>query len=112
MLELIINLILPVAVIAVAMITGSILEKNHYASIKKREAVTQNIPILTGRQFPADRPVLEARLVQGAVVVSIDHFKRFLASLRNVFGGGGPFILQPSGSRSPGSNPAHEGAVP
>ena len=59
MFETIINLFLPLAVIIVAMITGSILEKNHYKSIKKREAITQGLPIMTGKQFPADRPVVE-----------------------------------------------------
>ncbi|NOY82139.1 MAG: YbjQ family protein [Kiritimatiellaeota bacterium] len=69
------------------MITGTILERRHFRDIERREKALRHVPVLTTRQYPDAVRVLEARMVSGAVVVSIDHFKRFLAMLRNVFGG-------------------------
>jgi uncharacterized protein YbjQ (UPF0145 family) len=68
-------------------IIGARTEKRHYASIKAREEATARLPVVTVRQVPPDWQVLDARLATGHVVVAIDHFKRLLASLRNIFGG-------------------------
>jgi len=86
MADVIINLFIPVAIIIIAMITGSILEKRHYKSIEERERATANMAILSTRAIP-EGVIAESRLADGSVVVSIDYFKRFLASLRNIFGG-------------------------
>ena len=87
MIEVIIHLGIPLGVVILAMITGTILEQRHFALIRKREAALQSITTLTGKAYPTERPVAEARMVSGGVVVSIDYFKRFLAGLRNIFGG-------------------------
>lgn len=87
MLEIITNLAMPIGFIAFAMIIGMLLEKRHFRCIEAREDRFANMPVLNGKQFPLDRAVLESRLVSGSVVVSLDHFKRFLASLRYIFGG-------------------------
>ncbi len=87
MMELIINIGLPVALIFLAMVTGTLLEKRHFQEIRQREATLNRIPLLVGKEYPLDTPVAEARLVNGSVVVSVDYFKRFLAKLRNIFGG-------------------------
>lgn len=87
MIDLIIDLALPVGLIIVAMITGTILENRHFRLIKKREWALEGIPVLNGKEYPTENPVVESRMVSGSVVVSIDYFKRFLASLRNIFGG-------------------------
>lgn len=84
---LIMNVGVPLLVICVAMITGSILERRHYRSIDKREGASDHLPLLNGKRYPTDRPIADARLVTGAVVISYDHFKRFLAGLRMIFGG-------------------------
>ncbi|MDP6524237.1 MAG: heavy metal-binding domain-containing protein [Kiritimatiellia bacterium] len=84
---IILNLGVPIGFIAITMIIGMILEKRHFRRIEAREERFADMPVLNGKQFPLDRPVLESRLVSGSVVVSIDYFKRFLASLRNIFGG-------------------------
>ena len=81
------NFILPLAIICVAMITGTILERRHYTSIDKREQRYGRLPLLNGKRYPTDRPIADARLVTGSVVISYDHFKRFLAGLRMIFGG-------------------------
>ncbi len=81
------NFILPLAIICVAMITGTILERRHYTSIDKREQRHGRLPLLNGKRYPTDRPIADAQLVTGSVVISYDHFKRFLAGLRMIFGG-------------------------
>ena len=82
-----IQLILPWMLILLAMLTGTLLEKAHFKRIHQREKAFSGLPSLSTRKIPENRPISEASLVMGGVVVSIDYFKRFLASLRNIFGG-------------------------
>jgi uncharacterized protein YbjQ (UPF0145 family) len=84
---LIVNLGIPLLIILVALVTGSILEKRHYRSIDKRERQYGQLPLLTGKKYPTDRSIAEVQFVSGSVVISYDHFKRFLAGLRMFFGG-------------------------
>lgn len=74
-------------IIILAMITGSILEKKHYESIHEREEKFKNLPAIPSADFEFEHPVAETRMVCGSVVISIDYFKKFLANLRNIFGG-------------------------
>lgn len=85
--EILLNLAIPIGVIVLALITGTILERRHFRNIEKREQRFRGLPLLTGPEYPTDNPISDARMVSGAVVVSIDHFKRFLAGLRKIFGG-------------------------
>jgi len=85
--SLILNFVVPLVIICVAMIIGSILERRHYTSIDKRERTYGRLPLLNGKRYPTDRPITDTRLVTGSVVISYDHFKRFLAGLRMIFGG-------------------------
>ena len=82
-----IQIIVPVCIIILAMITGSILEKNHYKSIHEREEKYKNLPAVPYEMVVAEQPVAQTLMVVGSVVVSIDHFKRFLARLVNIVGG-------------------------
>ncbi|NDY41746.1 YbjQ family protein [Dissulfurirhabdus thermomarina] len=66
---------------------GTVAERRHYASIRRRERELVTLPVTTTRNYPAVDAVREAFLVRGSVVVSIDYFKRLLAVLRNIFGG-------------------------
>jgi uncharacterized protein YbjQ (UPF0145 family) len=68
-------------------ITGAIIERRHYRSIREREAATAGLPAVTLRTLTDPRPVAEARLVTASVVISHDNFKRAIAQLRKVFGG-------------------------
>lgn len=86
-LSIAINLGLPLFLIILALITGSIIERRHFRSIHEREREMGNIPLLSGKSYPTDRPVKNSKLVSGSVVISIDYFKRFLAGLRQIFGG-------------------------
>lgn len=87
MIEIIFNIGLPLFLVLLAMITGSILERRHFESIRQRELELARIPLLTGKEYPSDRTVAQVQLVQGAAVISVDYFKRLLAGLRMVFGG-------------------------
>jgi len=68
-------------------IAGSIAEKKHYASIKKRESEMVEIPVVNFKNPYPDSDVQKSTLVTGSAVISIDYFKRFLAILRNLFVG-------------------------
>ena len=81
------NLGLPLLIIIVALITGTIIEKRHFLSIDRREKEYGKIPVLNGKKYPEDCPVAKSELVTGSVVISYDYFKRFLAGLRQIFGG-------------------------
>lgn len=65
---------------------GQLAERRHYRSIIRRESELNAIPAVASRYPPVDAPYAQA-LVIGSVVVSVDYFKRFLAALRNLFGG-------------------------
>jgi uncharacterized protein YbjQ (UPF0145 family) len=87
MYPILINFGVFVGLIVLALVTGTILEMRHFRSIKERETALQYLPVLTTREYPTDRLVERTQLVSGNVVVSVDYFKRFLAGLRNIFGG-------------------------
>lgn len=67
---------------------GQYFERRHYKSIRKREAELKDILII---QTKIPLPQLSSNhdqfLVNGSVVISVDYFKRFVASLRNLVGG-------------------------
>lgn len=67
---------------------GTIAEKAHFNSIKKREREFLNLPTVTIKNAVDTGAIVEdARLVSGSAVIALDYFKRFLAALRNIFGG-------------------------
>lgn len=77
-----------VLMLIVAMFTGTIIERRHFASIRAREAQFSNLPAVPYELPMGDeQPLAEVRMVMGSVVVSIDYFKQFLFSLRNIVGG-------------------------
>ncbi|TYO98908.1 uncharacterized protein YbjQ (UPF0145 family) [Geothermobacter ehrlichii] len=66
---------------------GTIAEKRHYRSIRRREAELVRMSVVTAEgSFPPGK-VRRSFLVSGSAVISIDYFKRLLAILRNIFGG-------------------------
>jgi uncharacterized protein YbjQ (UPF0145 family) len=67
---------------------GTFTERRHLRSIEKREAAQLSQPVVTLAHalYPEDQ-IESANLVAGSAVISVDYFKRLLASLRNIFGG-------------------------
>lgn len=87
MFQLTFNVIIPISLIIIAMIVGTILERRHFASIREREDKFAYLPTFTGKQYPTDKAVAHCQVFCGSCVVSIDYFKRLLAHLRMIFGG-------------------------
>lgn len=67
---------------------GKRAESNHYKSIAQREETFRKLPTCNWKKpLPMKGKLQKVELVTGSVVISIDYFKMFLASLRNFFGG-------------------------
>ncbi|MGB1311558.1 MAG: YbjQ family protein [Leucothrix sp.] len=66
---------------------GSYLERKHYRSIKMREEKFNQLPAVASKVLPPNAAAFEQTLVMGSVTISVDYFKRFLATLHNFFGG-------------------------
>ena len=82
------NLLFFLTLIAIGYVFGTIAEKLHYRSIYEREKKLLYLPVVTMKTVThPDKKVASAELVCGSAVISVDYFKRFLASLRNIFGG-------------------------
>ena len=81
------ELIIFVALLAIGFFAGSVVERRHYASLRKREREYMDVLAFPMR-FPPDRTTPQrAFLVHGTVVISSDYFKTFVAGLRNLVGG-------------------------
>ena len=85
--ELLIGVGIPVLLIVVGKVVGSSIERSHYRSIVERESRFGGQPALSTKQLDAPGPLRSASLATGSVVVSVDHFKRFVSGFRMIFGG-------------------------
>lgn len=85
--EVILQIAVPILVLAGAYAVGSTLEKRHFESLRLREKASRRFLTVSFPYVPPEKTVVEAALVTGSVVVSVDYFKRFLAGLRMLFGG-------------------------
>ncbi|MCU7947046.1 MAG: YbjQ family protein [Candidatus Thiodiazotropha sp. (ex Cardiolucina cf. quadrata)] len=65
---------------------GQYTEKKHYRLLIEREKTLNQLPAIASR-IPPTNIVYDQQLVIGSVVISVDYFKRFVAGLRNLFGG-------------------------
>ncbi|MDQ7085525.1 MAG: heavy metal-binding domain-containing protein [Sulfurovum sp.] len=82
-----IDIIIVLTLLLLGFIFGSIAEKNHYKSIRRRENLFKHIPTI-GLKNPINPDnIRTTRLVVGNVVISVDYFKRFMAFISNIFGG-------------------------
>ena len=82
-----IDLILPIVLLFAGWFVGTRTERSHYASIKDREKEFLRRPAMTSKQWEEGLQVRDSTMVVGSVVLSIDHFKRFLSVFRLLFGG-------------------------
>ena len=82
------SLLIFLTLIAVGYLAGTFAERYHYRSILVREKELIHSPTVTMKtvDYPDDK-IISAKLLYGNAVISIDYFKRFTASLRNIFGG-------------------------
>lgn len=82
------ELVVVLCLLVVGYTSGQFLERRHFSSIEQRERDLLGLVTSSSKrplgQIPAPRRV---ELVQGACVISVDYFKRFVAGLRQLFGG-------------------------
>ncbi|MEL6338478.1 MAG: heavy metal-binding domain-containing protein [Myxococcota bacterium] len=81
-----IGLWIVLGLLLIGYIAGRIAERRHYASIEVREFRFREMPTVTFERLDAWKAE-RSGLVYGSVVVSLDYFKRFVAGLRQIFGG-------------------------
>jgi len=84
--EALVQLLIPLVLLVSAYFIGTAIEKKHYLELRAREHASRHFLTVT---FPYDPPdqVVDAMMVTGSVVISVDYFTRFLAGLRMLFGG-------------------------
>ena len=85
--EAILNIILFLVILTVAYFVGTTVERMHYHEINEREAELLTLLVVTSENICEEDDIVDAKLIYGSVVISLDYFKRFLAKLRNIFGG-------------------------
>lgn len=76
-----------IILLAIGFIAGSIAEKRHYASIKRREQLLVELPVTTTQTVENESDVEKTVFVTGCCVVSQDYFKKIAAALKTIFGG-------------------------
>lgn len=79
------ELMLVLTLLVVAYFIGGHREKRHYKSIIERELELNVLPAVSTKTLPKGH--FEQQLVMGNVTISVDYFKRFLATLHAFFGG-------------------------
>jgi uncharacterized protein YbjQ (UPF0145 family) len=77
----------PLFLLVLGYVAGSMAEQNHYKSIRVRELRYRRMPTTNLRRPPVHWKIESVALVAGSTVVSVDYFKRFLAQLRGLVGG-------------------------
>ena len=86
-LELFFNFGLPFLALMFAYFIGSLIERNHFRNIRKREDRYHGFPVVSFDTMPDDWRAGSSTLVTGSIVVSLDYFKRVIAGLRSLVGG-------------------------
>ncbi len=84
-----INLVFVLVSLLLAFGIGEWIERRHYKSIRVREVECKHLPTVTLERLPVPKgwTYHSAGMMTGHVVISVDHFKRFVARLRQLFGG-------------------------
>lgn len=77
-----------ITLIIIGFLSGTIAEKRHYSSIKKREAKLIEIPVVTSGDFIEEEKEIEKVIfLAGSCVVALDYFKMFFTSIKKLLGG-------------------------
>lgn len=76
---------IPLVLLVLGYFVGNHYEKQHYASILKREKALRHIIVVSVKRPPEN--FSNQQLVMGSVVISSDYFRRLLAWFANIFGG-------------------------
>jgi len=81
------QLLIFAAFMIVGYVFGTLAEKKHFKSIRQREEELKDLPVIMLKRPLNSKDIKKYELVNGSVVISVDYFKRFVASLVNIFGG-------------------------
>ncbi|MCP4395286.1 MAG: YbjQ family protein [Alphaproteobacteria bacterium] len=81
------DIVVLVVMLLLGLAFGTLAEKRHYKSIIRRERETKDIALLTLKTMHDMPRSPSVCYVAGSVVISVDFFKKFLAMLKNFFGG-------------------------
>ncbi len=81
------DIVIFLTLLTVGYASGTWLEKRHFKRIKQKEEEFVSLPATMLKRPLNDKEIKDVRLVNGSVVISIDYFKKFVASLMNFFGG-------------------------
>lgn len=84
---ILLNIGLPLALLVFAYLVGTLIERRHFANIRRREEEMRTFPATTFQALPEGWQVADSELVVANVVVSLDYFKRVIAGLRSLVGG-------------------------
>jgi len=87
MVDLIIELIIPVVLLVVGYLCGTIGQYRHYRDIERREWMLRNILVFNEKSPPIQFAGQEFALVSGSVVMSGDYFRQVVAGLKMLVGG-------------------------
>lgn len=87
MFELIFYVVVPLLVLIVGAITGTIQERRHLASLDEREPTVADIAVTDLRGTPPGMIAVSGELVMGQVVLGSDRGKQVVAQLRSLIGG-------------------------
>jgi len=78
----------PIWLLLAAWLIGRSIERKHIRDLERREAdVGRRIMVMGHEELPPGVTATQGAMVLGTVVIGVDHFKRFLASWRTIFGG-------------------------
>ncbi len=81
-----VNVAVPLVLVALGFVAGRIIERRHFRSLSLREA--RGGPVLTNlKNLPEGRTLVSSRFCIGSVVIASDYFKFFGAKLKTLVGG-------------------------
>ncbi|WP_245573302.1 YbjQ family protein [Marinimicrobium agarilyticum] len=86
-LQFLFPLLLAILLLVTGYISGRYLERKHYEHIIAEETRPGQVMVFPLRLPPPSLSPPETALVMGSVVISVDYFKRFIATLRMLVGG-------------------------
>lgn len=81
------ELVLGAVLALTGFVVGRLIERRHYASIRRREKQAADILVFAARFPPPSLSAPALTLVTGSAVIADDYFKSLVAGLHNLFGG-------------------------
>jgi uncharacterized protein YbjQ (UPF0145 family) len=88
MIDVLIELGIPVLLLILGLTAGKITERRHFKRLADRESRLRHLLVTDLRNFPARDPSRPAtQMFVAEAVIATDYLKTFLASLKNIIGG-------------------------